>query len=280
MLLVNNMDKNYFLAASDLGVHIDGAKMGAKRFKQVKKSAILLEAEEIVKSTDNDLKKNLDGVNKFNEELYKEILKSKSFNVVIGGDHSISIASILASKIKHPNLGIIWIDAHTDFNTFFTTITGNIHGMPLATVVGYHNKELVKFFKGEFIDPKKVVVIGARSIDELELVILKKMNIKVFTMEDIKKLGIKKVLDMAIKIAGLDIHVSFDLDVIDPIYAPGVSIAEEMGISVEDALFINNYLVNTKRMVSYDLVEYNMLRDKEDKTWNIALKILDIIKKY
>ena len=85
---------------------------------------------------------------------------------------------------------------------------------------------------------------------------------------------------MAIKIAGLDIHVSFDLDVIDPIYAPGVSIAEEMGISVEDALFINNYLVKTKRMVSYDLVEYNMLRDKEDKTWNIALKILDIIKKY
>ena len=169
------------IAASSLGVHIEGAEKGAKKFKAIYKDALVLESEKIEKSLDkNDLAKNLEGVNNFNLKLYNTLKKIKDLQIVIGGDHSIAIASILATQKKYKKIGVIWVDAHTDFNTFETTITGNIHGLPLAAVVNFHNEKLVEFFKGDFVKPENVVIIGARSIDPKEFDNLRKAKIKVF----------------------------------------------------------------------------------------------------
>ena len=197
---------------------------------------------------------------------------------MIGGDHSISVASALASQNINHNIGVIWFDAHPDFNTFETTITGNIHGLPLATIAGYNNSSLRIFHNNITVNPENIVVVGARSIDKLEMENLKNANIKIFTTNDIKNLGIEFIIKEALKIAGNNtngIHISYDLDVIDPIVAPGVSIPEINGISEEEAMVAHDLMLNNKKVVSFDLVEYNPLKDIDNKTKNIALNILN-----
>ena len=197
---------------------------------------------------------------------------------MIGGDHSAAIASALASAKVNIDVGIIWIDAHTDYNTFETTVTGNIHGLPLAAINGYKNNELRYYHDGKIIQPSKTVIIGARSIDEAEKDNLRYAGVTVFSTEDIKEKGIEAIMDEAFKIAGYKtkgIHISYDLDVIDPDIAPGVSIPEFDGISEEEAMKINEYIINhMKDVLSFDLVEFNPLRDIDRKTEQIALNIL------
>ena len=133
------MKKILIGAGSDLGVHIDGASLGPEVILKKKnlKKVLFKQDKNIKKSkTKNDLKKNLVDLNQFNETLYNFLKKEKNFCITIGGDHSIAIASGLASLKKEENLGIIWIDSHLDYNTFATTITGNLHGLPLAALNG------------------------------------------------------------------------------------------------------------------------------------------------
>lgn len=275
-------------AGSDLGVHIDGTHLGPIQLMNDLKdfykgeSFSLIQDESIIKSRNlSDRRKNEYEIEKFNTKLYQTILdkvKDGYFPITIGGDHSIAIASALASAKVHENIGIIWIDAHTDYNTFETTVSGNIHGLPLAAITGYKTHELRYYYDGKIIQPAKAVVVGARSIDDWEKDNIKYSGLTVFTTEDIKEKGIDAVLDEAFKIAGErteGIHVSFDLDIIDPEVAPGVSIPEFDGISEDEAMKINEYLIkHIDKVVSYDLVEFNPLRDENRKTEQIAVNLL------
>ncbi|MBP5679015.1 MAG: arginase [Bacilli bacterium] len=277
-----------FGAGSDLGVHIDGASLGPKQLMNdlstfYKGESMLLQQDaNIIKSRNfGDRRKNEYEVEKFNTELYKNMvdkMKEEYFPIMIGGDHSVAIASALASCKVNVDVGIIWIDAHTDYNTFETTITGNIHGLPLAAITGYKCNELRYYHDGKIIQPSRTVVVGARSIDDAEKDNLRYAGVTVFSTEDIREKGIEAVMDEAFKIAGFKtkgIHVSYDIDVIDPYVAPGVSVPEYEGITEEEAMKINEYLVNhMKDILSFDLVEFNPLRDQERKTEQIALNIL------
>ena len=275
-------------ACSDLGVNIDGANLGPVQLMNdlkafYKGESMMFEKDEnIIKSRNlSDRRKNEYEIEKFNSNLYKNIvdkIKEDNFPIVIGGDHSISIASALASAKVNIDVGMIWIDAHTDYNTFETTVTGNIHGLPLATINGYKNSELRFYHQGKVIQPSRTVIIGARSIDEGEKDNVRYSGVTVFTTEDIKEKGIETVMDEASKIAGYKtkgIHISYDLDVIDPDIAPGVSIPEFDGLTLDEAMKINEYIINhINDVLSYDLVEFNPLRDINRKTEQIALNLL------
>ena len=277
-----------FGAGTDLGVHIDGASLGPVQLMNdlkafYKGESMLFEQDkEIIKSRNlSDRRKNEYEIEKFNTNLYKnmvEKIKEEYFPIMIGGDHSAAIASALASAKVNVDVGLIWIDAHTDYNTFETTVTGNIHGLPLAAINGYKNQELRYYHQGKIIQPSKTVIIGARSIDEKEKDNVRYSGVTVFSTEDIKEKGIDTIMDEAFKIAGFKtkgIHISYDLDVIDPEIAPGVSIPEFDGITEEEAMKINEYLVNhMKEIISFDLVEFNPLRDIDRKTEQIAINIL------
>lgn len=274
-------------ACSDLGVMIDGADKGplilSKSLKNID-NVITINKDNVEKERDKGNKKrNLKYVNNFNEKLYKKIINEKNFVITIGGDHSITIGSGLASKKKHGNIGLLWIDAHSDYHNMNSTITGNIHGMPFATISGQNGNELSSFFAGEYYNPKKTVLIGGRDIESPEYINLEKAGVKIFTTEDIKNYGVKKIMEDAFKIAlnGTDgVHISYDLDVIDPEIAKGVSVKAKDGINEEEAYLIKNEIIKMINYVkSFDLVEYNPEYDIDQKTKEIALNILnDIIK--
>lgn len=277
-----------FGAGTDLGVNIDGASLGPVQLMNDLKafykgeSMMFEQDKDIIKSRNlSDRRKNEYEIEKFNTNLYKNMvdkIKEEYFSIMIGGDHSAAIASALASAKVNIDVGIIWIDAHTDYNTFETTVTGNIHGLPLAAINGYKNSELRYYHDGKVIQPSRTVIIGARSIDDAEKDNVKYSGVTVFTTQDIKEKGIEAIMDEAFKIAGYKtkgIHISYDLDIIDPDVAPGVSVPEFDGINEEEAMQINEYIINHMQSVlSYDLVEFNPLRDVDRKTEQIALNLL------
>lgn len=277
-------------ACSDLGVHKNGADLGPdailgntdlkdiNRIYEVKKINCIKDTEE------ENKRKNIDYINEFNGKLYNVVSESinNSLPIIIGGDHSIAIGSALASIEKYKNLGIIWIDSHADFNTFETTVTGNIHGLPFATITGQNGEDLTKFHKGNFYNPKNSVLIGARSIDYPgEYENLKKAGVTVFTTEDIKKKGMKEIIEQAIEIATNGtggMHVSIDIDVLDPKEAPGVSVPEVDGILESDLNEgIEEIIANKEKIKSVDLVEYNPNYDVYGITLDIAKRILNKI---
>lgn len=275
-------------AGSDLGVHIDGAHLGPvqlmndiKGFYQGEQN-LFLQDNDILKSRNlSDRRKNEYELDNFNTTVYKAIvekMKKDYFPILIGGDHSVAAASALASAKIHENIGIIWFDAHTDYNTFDTTVSGNMHGLTLAAITGYKNHELRYFHDGNIIQTSKAVIVGARSIDPWEKDNLKYSGVTVFTDQDIKEKGLEVVVEEAFRIATertKGVHVSFDLDLLDPDVAPGVSVPEFNGLSEEDALEINKIILkHMDKIVSYDLVEFNPLRDKDRKTEQIALNLL------
>lgn len=283
---------NIINACSDLGVDVDGANNGplliSKNLnnKMINKFITVNKVDCKKSKSIYDLKKNLNEVNIFNKELYDKVvetLNSKMFPITIGGDHSIAVGSALGSQMVNKNLGIIWIDAHLDYNTFETTITGNLHGLPLAAINGLCD-DLTKFHNGNFYNPKNTVVIGYRSNElnkDKEIENAKKAGITIFDNNDIKKYGIENILNKAIDIASNNtsgIHISYDLDIIDKQYAPGVSVPEVDGINLDTAYKIAEILNNNLNIIkSLDLVEFNPNYDINNKTLIVALNILNMI---
>ena len=281
-------------AECDLGVHVDGASQGPKVLKEILKENqninniidMLCDCSN-KDHDDNNLEKNYDRLIKYTTDLYNQVLESKNkgnYIITIGGDHSIAVSSALASIKKEEELGIIWIDAHADYNTFETTITGNLHGLPLATINGL-NKGLSLFHDGNYYDPKKTVIIGYRSEEtnkDEEVKNLKQAGVTFFTTEDIHNNKIEDIVKKAFEIATNNhnnkVHVSYDLDFIDPYYAPGVSIPEINGPTKEEAIEVANNLTSyIKEIASFDLVEFNPTNDIDNKTLKIAEEILNII---
>lgn len=278
-------------ACTDLGVHIDGANLGPLELtKNLSHSNInnifTLQYNNIVKELDsNNKKKNLYELNKFNERLYKQVslsLKENKLPLTIGGDHSLAIATALASIKKYSNMGIIWFDSHGDFNTFDTTTSGNIHGLPLAVITNYEKRELANFHIGNFYNPQNAVIVGGRDIDyPYEFENLKEAGVTVFTTEDVRNEGADVITRKAFEIASKNtngVHISFDLDMIDPKIAPGVSIPARDGITIPEVNSMLQTIIKKKDIIkSLDLVEYNPIRDIDNKTKIIALDILSKI---
>ena len=270
-------------ACSDLGVHISGSELGPLKldnFDNLVDNVLIVKKEATEKELDRSNKrKNFNELNKFNEKLYNTILNEKdNFILTIGGDHSIVIASALANKKIKKNIGIIWIDSHADFHNFSTTISGNIHGMPFATICGENGNELSYFFDEEYFNPNNAVLVGARDVESPEYTNLKKAGVKIFTTNDIVEKGPEFIMESALNIAlnGTDsVHISYDLDVIDPKIAPGVSIKAVNGITENDAYQILETIIKYKEKISsFDLVELNPNYDTENKTYNIASSML------
>lgn len=284
---------NIIGACSDLGVHINGAKHGPEILENnIDKSninnIINIYSNNVEKELDKtNLKKNLSEINIFNSKLYNETLNTLNndfFPLVLGGDHSIAIGSALASIKKYINLGIIWFDAHGDFNTFDTTTSGNIHGLPFAALCNYEKKDLCNFHDGSFFNPQNAVLVGGRDIDiPGEIDNLKKAGVTIFTTEDIKLYGPECIYKKAFEIASKNtngIHVSFDIDVIDPNIAPGVSVPAVEGVTLEDANCFVDYIIKNKSVIrSMDLVEFNPEKDLDKKTEQIAIKIINKLTK-
>ncbi len=275
-------------AGSDLGVHIDGAHLGPVQLMNDMKATYkgellnLMQDERIVKSRNlSDRKKNDVEIGKFNTALYRlELIKLKQglFPITLGGDHSVSIASCLASKKVNGQLGLIFVGAHADFNNLETTVTGNIHGTANAAVTGWKCQELRTFFDGECINPRRAVIIGARDIDSWERDNLRYSGITVFTNEDLKEKGIKAVVDEAFLIAmerNKAIHLTYDIGIMDPDVAPGVSVPAVDGLQENEAMeLLNELLKHVNEIASMDIVEFNPLRDEERKTEQVALNML------
>ncbi|MGI6092667.1 MAG: arginase [Negativicutes bacterium] len=205
------------------------------------------------------------------------VIRKGRFPLVLGGDHSIAMGTLAGVAQHYSSLGVIWYDAHADINTPETSPTGNIHGMPLAASMGYGHPALTKIggFIGK-VKPENVVFIGVRDIDPGEAELIAAKGIKVYTARDVHRLGIKNVINEAIEyLSRCDgIHLSFDLDGIDPVVAPGVGTPVPGGISYLDSLEAVRMLCCTERIVSAEFVEVNSLLDKADTTAAIAADLV------
>ena len=207
-----------------------------------------------------------------------EAFEKQEFPLILGGDHSISLGSVSGVAHAHKNVGVIWIDAHADFNIEDSTPSGNIHGMILAALAGLGDRRLTHLGGwAPKIDKDRIVIVGARALDTSEQALLREHNIHVFTMSDIDRRGIATIIQHSIEIAGRDeapIHLSLDMDSIDPREAPGVGTPVRGGLSYREAHFAMEMIAESQRMISMDAVEVNSILDRENTTAQLAVELI------
>src|SRR5262245_43258526 len=209
-------------------------------------------------------------------------LMEGSIPVVLGGDHSVAIGSVsgLASVYRKQGkkVGIIWFDAHTDINTPDTTPSGNIHGMPLAVLLGRGVHELTHIagFAPKVL-PEHTVVVGARSVDPGERDLIKSLGLRVFTMSEIDSRGMADVIEEAIDIASRNtagFHVTMDMDFLDPSYAPGVGTPERGGATYRESHLAMEKAADSGRVLSVEVTEVNPLFDNANQTGYLAVELI------
>jgi len=210
--------------------------------------------------------------------LVSTALQENEFPLLLGGDHSISLGSVSGVARVHKNIGVIWVDAHADFNTDATTPSGNIHGMILAALAGIGDMRLVDASGWQpKINKETIVILGARDLDIKEQVLLRDHNIHVFTMSDIDQRGMTAVMKEAIAFASQHdnpIHLSLDMDALDPREAPGVGTPVRGGLSYREAHLAMELLSVSQRLVSMDVVEVNPILDSENTTAKLAVELV------
>ncbi len=199
--------------------------------------------------------------------------------VVLGGDHSLGLGSVMGAA-RGRKLGLLWIDAHADFNTDETTPSGNIHGMPLSALCGIGTPALLTLNGVDHdrakINPRNVAVVGARDLDDPEKVLLREAGVSVFSIEAIDRYGIHEIMTRAIRIASRDtdgIYLSLDLDSVDPRYAPGVGTPVPGGLTFREAHLAVELAAESGRMVGMDVVEVNPILDERNTTAQLAVRL-------
>lgn len=211
------------------------------------------------------------------DELYESALASLNegaLPLVLGGDHSIGAGSVAASaayarQVGRP-LSLIWVDAHGDMNTPESSLSGNVHGMPVAALLGHEPAELAGI--GGFspkVGPERTILIGIRNLDDREREAIHRAGVRVFTMKDIDRHGIAAVAEQALAIAGAGqahVHVSFDLDACDPSIAPGVGTPVKGGLDYREAHTLMEMVAESGRLTALDLVEVNPILDVRNST--------------
>lgn len=225
---------------------------------------------------------NLQEVIKINTVLAEKVLsvtEKKQFPLILGGDHSIAIGTLAGLGSYYQNLGVIWFDAHADLNTPDTTPSGNIHGMPLAVSLGLGHEALVNIHNySPKIKSDNIIIIGARSVDVGERLLIKELGIKVYTMHEIDRLGMTRVMEDAIahltaqQVDG--VHLSLDLDGIDPLYTPGVGTPVPGGITYRESHLAMEMLQEAGFVTSAEFVEVNPILDERNKTADVAVALM------
>lgn len=212
----------------------------------------------------------------------ESVIRAGDFPLILGGDHSIALGSIAGLAAAHAitgkRAGILWVDAHGDFNTTKTTPSGNIHGMILAASCGFGIDELTNFYNpGRKIDPTHVCYVGIRDLDPAEKTLMKEAGVRVYTMSDIDRLGISRTIAEVIgffKERVDTVHVSFDVDAIDPRFAPGVGIKVPGGFTYREVLYIMEEMSRTRLVTSADMVEVNPVQDTQNMTAIMAVQLI------
>jgi arginase len=240
------------------------------------------------KYTSNPSMKYLSPIVEVNENLAQQVyssLTTNCFPFVVGGDHSLGMGSIAGSSKYYKNLAVIWVDAHGDINTDKTSDTGNVHGMPLAASMGIGSNDLTNiYYAGTKVKSENVFIIGARALDEGEETLTREKNLNVYSTKDVADKGIRQILDEIYKKIidnGVDaIHLSFDIDCLDPSLVPGTGTPVSNGMKLSDAKYLIKYLMETKMIKSMDLVEFNTLLDNGNTTTKLVLDLVDWTFKY
>lgn len=284
-------------AAQSLGCSCDGVQLGPDCLRQLGLIKLLnspnIKISDIgniyndwsIKSSDNKSLKNLEQIADFNKRLssvvHSECISGK-FPLVLGGDHSIGIGTVcgVSKSWGIEDTCVIWIDAHTDINTQDTTPTGNIHGMTIASLLGMGNASLSAMCRsGAKIKPENIIYVAARDIDEGEEIIIRENDISVIRMDVIKNDGVEtaclqlqKILN---NIDAKNIYLSIDIDVIDPLIAPGTGVPVPDGINKDILFKFIEVIAQTGKVYGAELVEVNPQLDTNDK--KTALLAIDII---
>jgi arginase len=274
----------------DLGGNRRGVDMGPSAFRiaglgerltalgmQVTDAGDLVAPIPETKAEGDPSKKYVREIARVCERLYKTslgVLEKGGIPLVLGGDHSLATGSVAATSefLRRENkpLGLIWVDAHGDMNTPATSHSGNVHGMPLAALLGSEPVELARI--GGFspkVDAARTVLIGIRNLDDREKERIREAGVHVFTMKDIDRSGIATVVEQAIALAGRDaggLHVSFDLDVCDPTIAPGVGTPVKGGLNYREAHMVMEVIADSGLLRGLDLVEVNPILDDRNMT--------------
>lgn len=195
------------------------------------------------------------------------VLANNRFPVTLGGDHSIAIGTVSAVLDKHPNAGLLWIDAHADINTLECTQSGNLHGCPVSFLLGLNKEKDERLRSLDWVPGKlkanKIAYIGLRDVDEGERKILKDLGIAAFSMYHVDKFGINRVIEMALdsikdpKAENTPIMCSYDVDAVDPLFVPATGTPVRGGLTLREALFLVERLAETGNLVALDIVECN-----------------------
>lgn len=200
------------------------------------------------------------------QRLYKKTQKlvhTQKQTLILGGDHSMSLATLPALKRHYPNLKVLWVDAHGDINTPKTSPTGNLHGMPVAALLGLFplKKHLGWDWFSPCLNPSDIVYIGVRDLDWGEEKILKTHGIRCYSTESVKKRGMLEVIQEACEYLNPQnqnpMHVSFDVDVLDPRYAPATGVPVKNGLNLSQVMDMASYIKSTQNLVSLEMVEFN-----------------------
>jgi arginase len=236
------------------------------------------------KSSGDPGKKYIREIVRVCEKLYKAslaVLDKGGLPLVLGGDHSLAAGSVAATaefvRREDKPLGLIWVDAHGDMNTPATSGSGNVHGMPLASLLGPEPAELSRIGGvSPKVLPRHTVLIGIRNLDEREKELVRESGVRVFTMKDIDRAGIAVVAEQALAIAGTGtggVHVSFDMDVCDPSIAPGVGTPVKGGLDYREAHMVMEIVADSGLLRALDLVEVNPILDDRNMTAILGVEL-------
>ena len=208
-------------------------------------------------------------------------LESGKVPIVLGGDHSVAAGTVagVAEFYRRQNqkIGLIWIDAHSDINTPESSPSGNVHGMPLAAIMGLGPPELSNILNfSPKVSPENCVLVGVRDIDAVEKENIRKAGIEVFTMRDIDERGMRTVMEEALRMAGrgtAGYHISLDMDWVDPEDAPGVGTPVRGGATYREAHLAMEIIADHGRMLSFEIVEVNPVIDEHNRTAELAVEL-------
>jgi arginase len=204
------------------------------------------------------------------------------FPLVLGGDHSIAVGTVSgvshAFRKRSGSIGLVWVDAHADMNTPETSPSGNVHGMPLACCVGRGPRELTDIFGYcPKVAGRNVALVGIRDVDVTERPVVRESGVTAFTMRDIDELGLRKVMEQAIGIVSkgtAGFHLSFDMDFVDPMEAPGVGTPVRGGVTYREAHLAMETICDCSRMVSMEIVEVNPVLDEVNRTALLGVELV------
>lgn len=278
----------------DLGQRRRGVDMGPSAIRYANVVESLQNLDYVIKDLGDISIPRHDSADERDEKLYNltEIVESsqklativerevaaKQFPLILGGDHSLSIGSVAGIASHYENLGVIWYDAHGDLNSDETSPTGNIHGMPLAVNLGIGDERLTHTLNDQQkIKPENVVIIGARDLDVGERQFIKDLNIKVFTMQEIDRLGMPQVMESTInylKEKTDGVHLSLDLDALDPTEAPGVGTPVIGGLTYRESHLAMEMLAEANMITSAEFVEVNPILDVRNQTATVAVELI------